>query len=52
MFMTIYIARVYGHVQRLVSVAKWRPYLRSVLPKNRVIVRFLWTKNLTLRIFI
>jgi hypothetical protein len=36
--MRVYVADAYAHVQRLVSVVKMRPCLRSILPKSSVLL--------------
>jgi hypothetical protein len=36
--MKAYVADAHAHVQRLVSVSKWRPCLRSVIPKSSVLL--------------
>jgi hypothetical protein len=45
--MAIWVADALAHVQRLVSVVKWRPCLRSILPKSIVLLCVsLWEKGL------
>jgi hypothetical protein len=36
--MAVSVVDAHAHVQKLVSVAKWRPCLRSVLPKSSVLL--------------
>jgi hypothetical protein len=50
----VQVADAHVQVQRLVSVVKWRPCLRTVLPKRSVLVCILFCgqKDLMERIFI